>query len=139
MDFKQILYVDVKQILCVDVNKFLKILTFLRYKTLEEKKYTCRQKIVFLKTVSLLCVSVRIMWHYTALPLVLDFWSRDTDVSIILSIISVTKGKLLKSNNYRSKPEFFRLLWKIVVFRLRICWIWSVVNLECNFYIQFLV
>ena len=108
-------------------------------KLLKKKNIHVDKKIVFLKTVSLLCVSVRIMWHYTALPLVLDFWSRDTDVSIILSIISVTKGKLLKSNNYRSKPEFFRLLWKIVVFRLRICWIWSVVNLECNFYIQFLV
>ena len=35
-----------------------------------------------------------------------------------MSIISIKNEKLLNSNNKRSKPEFLRLLWDIVVFRL---------------------
>ena len=44
-------------------------------------------------------------------------WSRDTDVSLILSIISIKNYKLLNSNNNRSKPKLVRLLWVIVVSR----------------------
>ena len=36
------------------------------------------------------------------------FWSLDTDVLIILSIISSKNEKGLNSNNNRSKPEFFQ-------------------------------
>ena len=46
-----------------------------------------------------------------------EFWSRDTDVLNILSIISIRSKKILNSNNNRSKPKLFRLLWHIVVFR----------------------
>jgi len=51
-------------------------------------------------------------WHWW------KFWSRDTDVPIILLIISIKNEKILNANNNRSKSEFFRLLWDIVVFRL---------------------
>ena len=37
---------------------------------------------------------------------------------IILSILSIKNEKLLNSNNNRSKLEFLRVLWDIVVFRL---------------------
>ena len=47
-----------------------------------------------------------------------EFWSRDTDVVIILSIMSVKNKNLLNSNNKRYKPKFVRLLWDIVVFIL---------------------
>ena len=46
----------------------------------------------------------------------LKFCSRDTDVSII--ILSIKNEKSWNKNNKRSKPEFFRLLWDIVVFKL---------------------
>ena len=36
----------------------------------------------------------------------------------MLTIISFINGKLLNSNNDRSKPKFLRLLLDIVVFRL---------------------
>ena len=36
----------------------------------------------------------------------------------ILSIIFIENEKLLNSNNNSSTPEFLRLLWDIVVFRL---------------------
>ena len=58
-------------------------------------------------------------------------WSRDTDVSIILSILSIKNEKLLNSNYNNSKPKLFRLLWVIAVFRL--VWNlqkWSVYNLD---------
>ena len=47
-----------------------------------------------------------------------EFWSHDTDVFVILSIISIKNEKLFNSNNERSKPKFHRLLWNIVDFRL---------------------
>ena len=47
-----------------------------------------------------------------------EFWSRETDVLIILDIILIKNEILLNLNNSRSKPEFYRLLWDIVVFRL---------------------
>ena len=47
-----------------------------------------------------------------------EFWSHDTDVFMILSIISIKNEKLLNSNNIRSKPKFLRLFWVIVVFRM---------------------
>ena len=47
-----------------------------------------------------------------------EFWSRETDVLIILVIILIKHEILLNLNNTRSKPHFFRLLWYIVVFRL---------------------
>ena len=37
---------------------------------------------------------------------------------VILSIISIKNAKLKLKNNNRSKSEFLRLLWDIVVFRL---------------------
>ena len=48
----------------------------------------------------------------------LEFWSHDTYIFIILSVISIKNVKILKSNNNRSNPKFLRLLWDIVVFRL---------------------
>ena len=56
--------------------------------------------------------------QYTALPLVGVLVTYDTDIFIILSIISVKNEKLLNSNNNRSKPKLLRLLWDSVVFRL---------------------
>ena len=47
-----------------------------------------------------------------------EFWSRDSDVLMILTIIYIKKKKIWNLNNYWSKPEFFRLLWDIVVLRL---------------------
>ena len=47
-----------------------------------------------------------------------EFWSLDTAIVIIFSIISLKNEKLLNSNNNGSKPKFLRLLWDIVVFRL---------------------
>ena len=35
-----------------------------------------------------------------------EFWSRDMEVFIILSIIFIKNEKLLNSNNNRSKPKF---------------------------------
>jgi len=55
-------------------------------------------------------------WYCTAIGGSSDH--EDTDVSIILSIISIKNEKLLDINNNRSKPVFFRLFWDIVVFRL---------------------
>jgi len=57
-----------------------------------------------------------------------EFWSRDAEVFIILSIISIKNKKLPNSNNNRSKPKLHRLLWDIVVFKLvaYISWIWYV-------------
>jgi len=43
-----------------------------------------------------------------------EFWSRDTNELIILSIISLKNEKLLNLNNNRSSM----LLWDIEVFRL---------------------
>ena len=43
-----------------------------------------------------------------------EFWSSDTDVSIILSIISFLNEKLLNTNNNRNQTKFFRLPWDIV-------------------------
>ena len=40
----------------------------------------------------------------TALPLQWEFWSRDSDVLLIFSILSIKNEKLLNSNNKRSKP-----------------------------------
>ena len=54
----------------------------------------------------------------TALPLVGVLVTYDTDIFIILSIISVKNEKILNSNNNRSKPKLLRLLWDSVVFRL---------------------
>ena len=54
----------------------------------------------------------------TALPLVGVLVTWYGRLEIILSIISIKKFKLLNSNNNRSKSEFFRLFWDIVVFRL---------------------
>jgi len=45
-------------------------------------------------------------------------WSCDTEIKIILSIISFINEKVLNSNNNKSKPKFLRLLWDIVVLRL---------------------
>jgi len=57
--------------------------------------------------------------NYTALPFV---GVLVTDVHIILSNLYIKNEKLLNSNN-RSKPEFVRLLWDIIVFRLVACWL----------------
>ena len=43
-----------------------------------------------------------------------EFWSHDTDVQLIFSIISFINEKLLNLNNNRSKPKLLRLLWDIV-------------------------
>jgi len=48
----------------------------------------------------------------------LEFWWHVQNALIILSIISIKKEKSLNSNNIRSKLQFLRLLWDIVVLRL---------------------
>jgi len=53
----------------------------------------------------------------TALPLVAVLVTWSGRINIIINYIYWNK-KLLNSNNIRSTPEFFRLLWDIVVFRL---------------------
>ena len=62
-------------------------------------------------------VSVCITWQWYCTAIRWEFWSRDTDVEIMLSIISTKNEKLFNSINNRRKPKFFRLLWYIVVFR----------------------
>ena len=54
----------------------------------------------------------------TAMLLVGVLVTYDTDAYIILSIIFIKNEKLLSSNNNRSKPEFFRLLWDVALFKL---------------------
>ena len=66
----------------------------------------------------------------------LKFWSRDTDVSIILLIISIKNEKLLNSNNHRSKPKLLRLLWDIVVLRL-VAYLLNMICLNLLFYTKF--
>ena len=54
----------------------------------------------------------------TAMLLVGVLVTYDTDAYIILSIISIKNEKLLSSNKNRNTPEFFKLLWDIVLFKL---------------------
>ena len=63
----------------------------------------------------------------------LEFWSHDTYIFIILSVISITNVKLLKSNNDRSNPKFLRLLWDIVVFRL-VVYLLNMIRLNLRFF-----
>ena len=65
----------------------------------------------------------------------LEFWSHDTYIFIILSVISIKNVKLLKSNNNRSNPKFLRLLWDIVVFRL-VVYLLNMIRLNLLFCIQ---
>ena len=65
----------------------------------------------------------------TALPLVGFLVTYDTDMFIILSIISVKNEKILNSNNNRSKPKLLRLLWDIVVFRL-VAYLLNIISLN---------
>ena len=45
------------------------------------------------------------------------FWSRDSDVSIMLFIIAIKKSNLFKLK--WSVPKMFRLHWVIVIFQIR--------------------
>ena len=76
-----------------------------------------------------------------------ELWSHNTDVIIILSIISIKNEKLLNSNYNRSKPKLLRLLCDIVVFRLvayllnMIClnlWISYKIYIYSDFFYKFL-
>ena len=68
----------------------------------------------------------------------LEFWSHDTYIFIILSVISIKNVKILKSNNNRSNPKFLRLLWDIVVFRL-VVYLLNMIRLNLLFFLQDLI
>ena len=60
-------------------------------------------------------ISVCITWQWYCTAILVGVWWGDTDVSSILSIISIKIEKLVNSNNNRSKSEVFSLLWDVSV------------------------
>ena len=70
-----------------------------------------------------LCSILVIWYRWSHMIMILhchwwEFWSHNTGIFIILSIISIKNEKIMNSNNNRSKSKFLRILWDIVVFRL---------------------
>ena len=81
------------------------------------KTYTCQNSLQWQ------CRILVMWWRRRHLTILLhchwlEFWCHVPDTWIILSIISIKNEKLLHSKNKRSKLEFLRLLWDIVIFRL---------------------
>ena len=96
------------------------------YKILSIKQIIFNKYATNLKTT----ISQRSLSNLGLLPLLFEYWSRDTKLPLVGVLVTwygrinniinyiLSKWKLLNLNNDRSKPKLLRLLREIVVFRL---------------------